>query len=158
MYKRLFTAIIGLTIVAALSACNAPGAPNEEQTPAEKNQQTQKPAASAEKKSKSSSKVTYKSEKPGEEVIYNKERKEAIEEQAPKNSFTIEEVLKHASINDCWIFVHKNVFDITDLIKTHPDAEFLIRNCGGNATEAIANQEAITAQILSDNFYLGKLK
>jgi len=39
------------------------------------------------------------------------------------NYYTISEIKKHNTINDCWIYSNNNVYDITKLIKKHPGGE-----------------------------------
>jgi len=53
--------------------------------------------------------------------------------------FTLEEVAKHASEDDCWIVVKRDgvykVFDVTDYVDEHPGGEAIMNNAGGDATK-----------------------
>lgn len=39
---------------------------------------------------------------------------------AAEKSFTIDEVAKHATGNDCWIAINEKVYDVSSYIPKHP--------------------------------------
>lgn len=45
--------------------------------------------------------------------------------------FTLEQVKKHNTENDCWIIVHGKVVDVTDYLTKHPGGKKLILRNGG---------------------------
>ena len=45
--------------------------------------------------------------------------------------FTLEQVKKHNTENDCWIIVHGKVVDVTDYLTKHPGGKRLILRNGG---------------------------
>lgn len=51
--------------------------------------------------------------------------------------YTMEEVAKHASKDDCWMVVEGKVYDITKMTKaaTHPGGEAVLKGCGVDGTE-----------------------
>ncbi|VDK20337.1 unnamed protein product [Taenia asiatica] len=52
-------------------------------------------------------------------------------------AFSLEEVKKHNSENDCWIIIHDKVYDVSKFLDQHPGGDFVIlENGGGYATEA----------------------
>ena len=36
------------------------------------------------------------------------------------NYYTLNEIKKHNTVNDCWLIAHNKVYNVTDFIKTHP--------------------------------------
>eukprot|EP00276_Gloeochaete_wittrockiana_P019051 CAMPEP_0184356640 /NCGR_PEP_ID=MMETSP1089-20130417/103960_1 /TAXON_ID=38269 ORGANISM="Gloeochaete wittrockiana, Strain SAG46.84" /NCGR_SAMPLE_ID=MMETSP1089 /ASSEMBLY_ACC=CAM_ASM_000445 /LENGTH=41 /DNA_ID= /DNA_START= /DNA_END= /DNA_ORIENTATION= len=34
--------------------------------------------------------------------------------------YTLAEISKHTSDNDCWILIHGKVYDVTDFLDDHP--------------------------------------
>nr|CDS27756.1 cytochrome B5 [Hymenolepis microstoma] len=50
--------------------------------------------------------------------------------------FTLEEIQKHKSENDCWIVIHDKVYNVSEFLNEHPGGDFVIlENGGGYATE-----------------------
>lgn len=50
------------------------------------------------------------------------------------NIYSIEEVKKHNTINDCWCYYKNNVYDITKFISKHPGGKIIL-NAGGKDLE-----------------------
>lgn len=46
-------------------------------------------------------------------------------------SFTVEEVAKHNTANDCWIIVEGQVYDVTKFLKEHPGGSKVILKLAG---------------------------
>jgi len=49
-------------------------------------------------------------------------------------TFTLDDVAKHASQNDCWMAIEGNVYNVTDFVSTHPGGEAILQGCGKDAT------------------------
>ncbi|KAM3172515.1 hypothetical protein ACTXT7_014356 [Hymenolepis weldensis] len=71
--------------------------------------------------------------------------------------FTLEEVRKHKSENDCWIIIHDKVYDVSKFLNEHPGGDFVIlENGGGYATEPfedVCHSEAARKQM--ENYCIG---
>ena len=52
------------------------------------------------------------------------------------NTYTMEEVNKHTTKQDCWIVIRGMVYDVTDFLKVHPGgSNIIISVAGEDATE-----------------------
>ena len=52
------------------------------------------------------------------------------------NTYTMEEVNKHTTKQDCWIVIRGMVYDVTDFLKIHPGgSNIIISVAGEDATE-----------------------
>lgn len=49
-------------------------------------------------------------------------------------TFTMDEVAKHNTRNDCWLVIHDSVYDITSFIASHPGGIVITIGCGKDAT------------------------
>lgn len=56
---------------------------------------------------------------------------------SPTTSFTLAEVARHSTQNDCWIIINNNVYNATDYLFAHPGgASAITPYCGADATAA----------------------
>ncbi|MBM3345665.1 MAG: cytochrome b5 domain-containing protein [Betaproteobacteria bacterium] len=57
-------------------------------------------------------------------------------------AFTLQEVARHATPNDCWMAIHGRVYDFSAYIPQHPAApEVMTRHCGKEATRAFDTKD-----------------
>lgn len=50
-------------------------------------------------------------------------------------NYSIKEVKRHNTIEDCWLIAHNKVYDVTDFIKKHPiGSEPIVKKAGTNCT------------------------
>lgn len=74
--------------------------------------------------------------------------------------YTLEEVEAHNNINDCWLVINNNVYDITEFIPQHPGGKRILSGCGKDATDYFQGQdihrEENAAQYLPE-FLIGSL-
>lgn len=55
---------------------------------------------------------------------------------------TLDEIAKHASIDDCWILIQSKVYDITSYIPKHPAPKaILLKYCGKEADQGWQTKE-----------------
>lgn len=79
-----------------------------------------------------------------------------VKNKLPK--FTLDEIKKHNSKNDCWIIVKKKVYDITDFINIHPIGYTpIIKKAGSDCTYDLSFHSKNARKILSQ-YLIGKLK
>ena len=52
------------------------------------------------------------------------------------NTYTTEEVSKHATKEDCWLIIKGVVYDVTEFLSIHPGGSSIVVSVGGqDATE-----------------------
>lgn len=50
-------------------------------------------------------------------------------------SYTMDEIAKHNTANDCWMVINSNVYNVTSYVTKHPRAaSTIIPGCGTDAT------------------------
>jgi len=96
------------------------------------------------------------------------ENQEEDEESAPaqvqsiksdKKLFTIEEIKKHNSEEDCWIIVHDKVYDATEYLELHPGgADSILINAGEDSTEDFDAIHSLKARKMLDKYYIGDVQ
>lgn len=80
--------------------------------------------------------------------------------------FTLDEVARHNSINDCWTVISNDVYDLTQYINRHPGGDEILRACGQDATTLFTKRQMKDGQSVgsggphsqSANEQLAKLK
>ncbi|MBS1266291.1 MAG: hypothetical protein MAG795_00258 [Candidatus Woesearchaeota archaeon] len=78
-----------------------------------------------------------------------------------KTTFSIEEVNKHNSKDNCWIVIDSNVYDVTEFIASGEHNSQIINGCGIGATdmfEGIKKHASPKAKNLLDQFLIGTLE
>ena len=75
-------------------------------------------------------------------------------------TYSLDEIEKHKTKNDCWMAVKGNVYDVTDYIKLGKHKPIIIEGCGLDATDLFADshEKKPDAYELLDDFYIGTLK
>lgn len=79
------------------------------------------------------------------------------------NSFTLEQIAKHNSREDCWIVIRDDVYDVSEFLSEHPGgAEQIAPYCGKDATEAFNTRggegpHSAAAQSLKQTYLIGTL-
>lgn len=56
-------------------------------------------------------------------------------------TLSVTEISKHNSVQDCWVIISNNVYDVTSYINLHPGGASRISSyCGGDMTQAFLSQ------------------
>lgn len=86
---------------------------------------------------------------------------------SPSNDkqYSLSEVAKHKTQNNCWIVISGNVYDVTKYLDFHPGgADLILMYCGKDATQAFATQggrgsgHSNRAKQLLGNYLVGVVK
>jgi len=84
------------------------------------------------------------------------------EEVPIKNSlvsqYTIEEVSKHNSKEDCWTIVDNKVYDISEYIALNIHGKIILSACGKDATSSFNSKHSQKSKEKLNQYYLGELK
>ena len=74
------------------------------------------------------------------------------------NYYSVEEVAKHNTEDDCWIIANDNVYDVTLFISLHPAGkDSIIKNAGKEQTDSY-NYHNVVAKAWWKHYKIGKLK
>lgn len=75
-------------------------------------------------------------------------------------TYTLADVQKHTTANDCWLVIDGGVYDVTKFVPQHPGGEKILKGCGTDASalfRSVAKHEG-PAQNLLPTFKIGDLK
>ncbi|XP_002973410.2 cytochrome B5-like protein [Selaginella moellendorffii] len=76
-----------------------------------------------------------------------------------RKSYTLAEVSKHKSRDDCWIIVKNKVYDVTSYVEEHPGGDSILNNAGGDSTEGFFGPQHVTRVFqMIDDFCIGELE
>eukprot|EP00522_Entomoneis_paludosa_P011116 CAMPEP_0172439854 /NCGR_PEP_ID=MMETSP1065-20121228/705_1 /TAXON_ID=265537 /ORGANISM="Amphiprora paludosa, Strain CCMP125" /LENGTH=902 /DNA_ID=CAMNT_0013188603 /DNA_START=130 /DNA_END=2838 /DNA_ORIENTATION=- len=72
--------------------------------------------------------------------------------------FTLQEVEKHNTEEDCWIIVKNRVYDCTDYLELHPGGvDSITINAGADATDDFVAIHSMKATKMLERYYIGDL-
>ena len=80
---------------------------------------------------------------------------------ATAKAFTVAEVAKHDSANDCWTIISGKVYDVTKLIPIHTGGpNTIISSCGKDSTKAFNTRDGMgphsqQAKAALNTYYVG---
>ena len=78
-------------------------------------------------------------------------------EEPRKGIYSLEEVAKHASADDCWVIVEGKVYDITKFIPRHPGGSLIFVKPGGDVTQLFHSYHPDYVRKVLDKFHIGEL-
>ncbi|XP_051143442.1 cytochrome b5-like [Andrographis paniculata] len=73
--------------------------------------------------------------------------------------YTLEEVSKHNTKDDCWLVMFDKVYDVTKFLDDHPGGdEVLVTATGKDATDEFEDVgHSTTARTMLDEYYIGDI-
>lgn len=96
--------------------------------------------------------ISTQTEAPKKREIVEVNRKLILDE------WTLEEIAKHDSEDDCWIIVNNCVYDITAYFSFHPGGKrALIKFAGKDATENVQFHSSKMLMLLNKYFFVGRV-
>lgn len=76
-----------------------------------------------------------------------------------QNTYTIEEISKHNTVESLWIIIDDHVFDVTKYAKKHPGgSRILLKYAGKDCTKEFNDINHTDASHLLDDLCIGKVK
>ena len=74
-----------------------------------------------------------------------------------RKDYTMAEVAKHNTLEDCWVVIESHVYDITKFVPNHPGGWLNLQNMAGkDSTDAFANyHQASVYRTLLPAYYIG---
>eukprot|EP01110_Echinostelium_bisporum_P012352 TRINITY_DN687_c0_g1_i1.p1 TRINITY_DN687_c0_g1~~TRINITY_DN687_c0_g1_i1.p1 ORF type:complete len:184 (-),score=25.70 TRINITY_DN687_c0_g1_i1:41-592(-) len=73
--------------------------------------------------------------------------------------FSLNEVSKHNTEDDCWIVIHNKVYNITQWIDRHPGGDVILTKAGGDSTELFEEfSHPLVAREIMKDYYIGELE
>lgn len=78
-------------------------------------------------------------------------------------TYSIDEVAKHADQNSCWLLIEGKVYDVTNFIPEHPGGAEILKGCGKDATELFNTKagrgigHSGSAHEMLKDYYIGDL-
>ena len=80
------------------------------------------------------------------------------------NNYTLSDISKHATENDCWMSIKNKVYDVTKFIPNHPGGKMILKGCGTDATVLFEQRPDTdkgphpeSANQSLENYYIGEL-
>ncbi|EGC38941.1 hypothetical protein DICPUDRAFT_75487 [Dictyostelium purpureum] len=73
--------------------------------------------------------------------------------------FTLEEVAKHNTRDDCWLIINEKVYNVTSYVSSHPGGDMILQNAGGESTTLFTLAPMTKyAHIIMKDFHIGYCK
>lgn len=81
-------------------------------------------------------------------ALNNRQTQPFLDKQNPDQAkvYTLSEVARHASRNDCWAIISSDVYDLTEFINRHPGGDEILRACGTDATTLFNSRQTQDGQ------------
>ncbi len=102
-----------------------------------------------------------------------KKNSQEIETNQPSEikKYSLEEVIKHNTKEDCWMVINGEVYNVTSFISLHPGGSAILLGCGKDASDLFTKRKTADgekigsgkphspkAQDLLDKYHIGQLK
>ncbi|KAN0030320.1 hypothetical protein ACTA71_010082 [Dictyostelium dimigraforme] len=70
--------------------------------------------------------------------------------------FTIQEVSRHNTREDCWIIINEKVYNVSSYVSSHPGGDMILQNAGGESTTLFKRAPMTSyAHIIMKDFHIG---
>jgi cytochrome b involved in lipid metabolism len=93
---------------------------------------------------------------PPKKPVIQKKSKEELKMEGP---FSLDEIAKHNSSEDCWIIVDGKVYDVTEYIDEHPGGDTILNNAGGDSSAGVHGpQHPVSMWDVLALYYIGEVK
>lgn len=81
-------------------------------------------------------------------TLLNKQTPTTPPKNTPKQtkSFSMSEVSRHKSKDDCWTVISGDVYNLTEFINRHPGGDQILRACGTDATTLFTSRQTSDGQ------------
>ena len=74
-------------------------------------------------------------------------------------TYSIDEVQKHNNIDDCWIIIDENVYDVTNFLRFHPHGPIpIVKNSGGDCSFVFHGGHGIKHLKKLQEYMIGRIK
>jgi len=70
--------------------------------------------------------------------------------------FSVEDVARHNSSDDCWVIVRGKVYDVTAWGPKHPGGDLLFVKAGGDCTQLFDSYHPLSARRVLEKYYIGE--
>ena len=69
--------------------------------------------------------------------------------------WSLQEVAKHNSYDDCWIIIKGKVYDVTPFVRSHPGGPLIYSNAGGDNTAQFRSYHPLYVDKLLGKYFIG---
>lgn len=91
-------------------------------------------------------------------IVDNNTSPQAQTNQSNPPAFSLTEVAKHSSPNDCYLIINNNVYDVSSFVDSHPGGrQKIISNCGAEVTGIFTGIHSNQAWDLLAKYKVGTL-
>lgn len=78
------------------------------------------------------------------------------------SKYTLADIAKHNTEEDCWLLIEDKVYDVSEFIPNHPGGKAILQGCGKDATVLFKTRpmgsntpHSPKAQNIRENYYIG---
>ena len=74
-----------------------------------------------------------------------------LKESTKRTAFTLADVSKHSTADDCWVIVHGKVYDVTSFVPRHPGGAMIYVKAGGECSQLFDGYHSARARFATLN-------
>jgi acyl-lipid (8-3)-desaturase len=72
-------------------------------------------------------------------------------------SYTLDEISKHTTSEDCWLLIRNKVYDVTNFVPNHPGGELILLQPGGDVTSLFESSHPLAVRQILSKYQVGVL-